>query len=249
MSGAENIINMLGKFAPITLKEMESVKLMNRTDTKYMFNLSQLTQILEKCIDSYKVVHINGSCTSTYQTLYYDTNNFELYHKHHSGKLNRYKIRIRTYKESKISFLEVKFKDNKGRTKKERISYADSGFNDTAAAFIESVTPYKASDLVPSVEILYTRITLVNRNYPERITIDLGLTLKKGNVTKAFDTLVIAEVKQDKNVPSVFSHLMKEMRIKEGSMSKYCIGVSNLVETVKANNFKENNRRINKTAA
>lgn len=38
---------LINKFEPITLAEMSSVKLMNRTDTKFVTNLQKLTQLLE----------------------------------------------------------------------------------------------------------------------------------------------------------------------------------------------------------
>ena len=40
---------------------------------------------------------------------------------HQNKKLNRYKIRQREYLISDISFFEIKFKSNKGRTIKKRI--------------------------------------------------------------------------------------------------------------------------------
>ena len=63
----------------------------------------------------YKCVEIENKRVSQYQTLYYDTKDMKLYNEHHNGHLNRYKIRHRTYVDSNLSFLEVKFKNNKGR--------------------------------------------------------------------------------------------------------------------------------------
>ena len=41
------MIDILSKFDPITLEQMSSVKLMNRTDTKFVTNLDKLRQLLE----------------------------------------------------------------------------------------------------------------------------------------------------------------------------------------------------------
>lgn len=240
-----HISELLHKMQPISLNEMESVKLMNRLDSKYMFTLSDLNEILTECINDYKVVTINNSMYSTYITQYYDTKNFDLYHQHHSGKLNRYKIRKRTYLESSLNYLEIKFKNNKGRTTKDRIKLKTNSL-DEAGDFIAKQTSINYTDLYPSVEIIYNRITLVNKAYAERITIDINLTLKKDTISRNFPNLIIAEVKQDKLASSKFVELMKEKRIKEGAVSKYCLGVSNLIDEVKKNNFKENNHRINK---
>ena len=241
----EHILNILNHMTPITLNEMESVKLMNRFDSKYMFNSQALITILNACLNDYSVVVIENKNYSTYSTQYYDTKSYELYHQHHSGKLNRYKIRKRSYIESNLNFLEIKFKNNKGRTTKNRIKLRSNSINE-AADFIEKETNIKIDQLIPSVEIGYNRITLVNKNYPERITIDVNLTLTKDSINRSFPNLIIAEVKQDKLAKSKFVELMNDLRIKEGAVSKYCLGVSNLVNEVKKNNFKENNQRINK---
>ena len=96
-------------FDPITLKEMDGVKLMDRTDTKFTFNISNLPSILEAAKAHYRILDIEGNRISRYKTLYFDTDDFNLYNEHHCGKLNRYKIRHRTYVESNLGFLEVKF--------------------------------------------------------------------------------------------------------------------------------------------
>lgn len=241
-----SIAELLSQFKPIELSEMERVKLLNRIDSKYMFSIHLLPEILSECKKEYSVVNINGKRYSSYKTLYYDTPQFDLYNQHHSGKLNRYKIRKRTYVESDLSFLEIKFKSNKGRTDKNRIKVKDNVFDDEAATFLQNITSMSINDLKPNVLIEYNRITLVNNTYPERITIDLNLTFSYQDQKRSFNNLVIAEVKQDKLAQSVFVDLMKAHRIKEGAVSKYCMAVSQLIKSVKNNNFKEKNRKIEK---
>jgi hypothetical protein len=240
------ILHILNDLTPIALEEMDKVKLMDRMDSKYMFTLQTLPGVIEACKPYYFVSNINNQRYSSYETIYYDTENFSLYNQHHAGKLNRYKVRKRTYVESKLSFLEVKFKDNKGRTTKTRIKLKTNAIDERAREFLEKETPLKIADLKPSVKIDYNRITLVHKDLTERITIDVNLSVSRDAFTRTFNNLVIAEVKQNRSTRSEFTHFMRELRVKEGSMSKYCIGVSSLVEQVKKNNFKEKNRNINK---
>ena len=54
--------------------------------------------------------------------LYFDTDDYEMYRMHHAGRTVREKIRVRTYLDSLDTFLEVKNKNNHGRTKKKRIT-------------------------------------------------------------------------------------------------------------------------------
>ena len=231
---------ILQQFEPITLKEMEGVKLMNRTDTKFIFNIADYEKIMNEIREHYRVLEVEGQRISRYETLYYDTNNFTLYNEHHKGKLNRYKIRHRTYVESKIGFLEVKFKNNKGRTIKTRISKHDVplAWEGESENFLSSALPFPPDKLVPVIWINYSRLTLVNKHSPERLTIDLGLEFVKDEKTQQLNKLVIAEVKQEKRQASPFMNVMKKYHIREGSISKYCMGIAFTCNNVKKNNFK-----------
>lgn len=236
----ESINDILRLFAPITLAEMDSVKLMDRTDTKFIFRLTELNEILNELKNDYKVLDVNGNRVSKYESLYFDTPNFELYHKHRTGKLNRYKVRFRKYVESELNFFEVKFKNNKGRTIKDRVKQKeiDKTINDKAQELLKEKTSLLPENLEAKIWVNYSRITLVNKNSPERVTIDLNLHFKDEHNTKLINNLVIAEVKQDKAIASPFLKLMKKRHIREGSISKYCFGIISMFEKIKYNNFK-----------
>lgn len=235
------INNILQKFDSITLKEMDSVKLMDRTDTKFTFNVSELANVLEQAKEFYKVLSVDNNRISRYKTLYYDTSDFALYNKHHSGKLNRYKIRHRTYVESALGFLEVKYKNNKGRTIKTRIkeNQIPSLSEGNANAFLNKTLPFNPLTLIPKIWINYSRITLVNKVSAERLTIDLFLEFEKEGVAQMLNQLVIAEVKQDSKIDSPFISIMKQKHIREGSISKYCMAIAKTYPEVKTNNFKQ----------
>lgn len=236
-----SISDILKNFNPISLKEMDGVKLMDRTDTKYTFKIGLLSQILNDLSPFYSCLQIDSKVMSNYQTLYYDTSNLMLYNKHHNGELNRYKIRHRTYVDSALGYLEVKFKNNKGRTIKERIKEKDPKgfFNEKAQGFLTGELPFDPATLTPVVWVNYSRITLVSKFSAERLTIDLNLEFKKGETTINLDNLVIAEVKQEKKRPSPFIKLMKKLHVREGSISKYCFAIAFTYSEVKKNNFKE----------
>lgn len=242
---------ILSTFETVSLKEMDSsVKLMDRRDTKYTFHISSLCHVLQKLQQHYKVLDVENHLLSRYKTLYYDTQEFDLYNKHHSGKLNRYKIRHRTYVESQLGFLEVKFKNNKGRTIKTRIKEHDlPQLNEgKSLVFLQKLLPFHPQSLVPKIRINYSRITLVNKHSAERVTIDLNLEFEADDSKKLLDYLVIAEVKQDNKVPSPFVTTMRELSIREGSISKYCFGVASTFNTVKRNNFKQKLLNLEKIA-
>lgn len=214
---------------------------MNRTDVKYTFNISRLPEILESVSPYYSCLNISGVILNQYETLYYDTTRLDLYNKHHNGQLNRYKIRHRSYVSSNTGFLEIKFKNNKGRTIKNRIKspLAETVFGEKSLAFLSHELNFDPQDLKPVVRVNYNRITLVNKNSPERVTIDLNLQFSTTEKAFAFNDLVIVEIKQDKRTISPFAQELKQRRIREGSISKYCMAIALTHKNVKLNNFRE----------
>lgn len=230
---------------------MDRVRLMNRTDTKFILNSREFASILEKVKDHYRILEVEGHRQSRYRTLYYDTPDFYHFRNHQNGKLNRYKIRKREYVESNIAFLEVKFKSNKDRTIKKRIPILEIQEALTAHEmhFIEERTG-SSTPLEPKLWNAFERITLVNNHSPERLTIDCNLSFRAGVQTITMNDLVIAEVKQEsESRSSPFIHELKNRIIRPEGISKYCLGVTLLYPFVKSNNFKEKLLRIKKVTA
>lgn len=247
---------LLETFRPITLAEMDSVKLMNRHDTKFMIRADQLESLLTKAKASYRVVEIEQTRLLPYSSVYFDTHEIAMYTMHHNQKLNRCKIRLRQYVKSGYSFLEVKRKNNKGKTSKKRIEITQDEFstmqlNDERSEFIAAKTPFQLQELEPTLRNSFRRITLVDNSLTERITIDLELTFYgiEVNARQEVSDLVIIEIKCEGGTKSSFEQLLREIRIKPGSMSKYCLGMALIYPDVKQNAFKKKLRKINKLTA
>ncbi len=241
---------MINDFKPISLGEMDAVKLLNRTDTKYVFESKKLPFLLQDAKSKYSVLHIEENPFQSYQTMYYDTPDKFMYHVHQTGHANRYKVRHRTYMSSGIGFLEVKFKNNKGVTKKKRISYNDiSKGLEAGAEFLEKKYPYDWKQLHPTSLVEYTRITLVNLECGERVTVDTNLQVtNQENGTKVdFSHICIVELKRDKNSKiSPMCALLKKHRIFRKGMSKYAIGTAAICDDVRLNRFKKKLRYLDK---
>ena len=240
-----NVQEIISHYQPITLKEMDNVALMNRTDTKYLMSMSQLEDVLAEVAHHYRILDINGLRSNHYQSQYYDTPDFYFYRRHHSGKQNRLKIRKRMYVESNLTFLEVKFKSNKGRTEKDRTKL-DGLTPDLSIEnenYIHEMSHFE-EHLEPKLMNLFERITLVDQSLPERITIDLNLSFVVEDHTVEIPDLVIIEAKQERqNRHSVFLQALKKRLIRPESMSKYCLGIALLTDQ-KSNMFKEKIRTI-----
>ena len=253
------ITNIVQSFEPISLKQMEGVKLMNRIDTKYAVPMAVLPHILEAAKADYYIQEIDGKRIATYDTMYYDTDSLDMYIRHHDRQLVRQKIRVRQYVDSHLTFLEIKRKNNKGRTKKKRISVP--GFDITAETFgegkrsmwsvedfIAAKSRYQWAELSPHLWTKFHRITLVNRAKTERLTIDMDLVWDNviSGEKKTFTDLVIIELKRDGNVPSKMTRIMLDLRVHPLKISKYCIGTALTTPDIKKNRFKSKILKIEK---
>ncbi|MBQ2608005.1 MAG: polyphosphate polymerase domain-containing protein [Paludibacteraceae bacterium] len=240
---------------------MESVKLMNRIDTKFAVPLSVLPAILRAAQADYYAQEIDGRRIATYDTMYYDTDTLDMYIRHHDRQLVRQKIRVRQYVDSHLTFLEIKRKNNKGRTKKKRISVpgfairsntVGHGKQDVKVAdFIEQKSRYHWQEITPHLRTTFRRITLVNRAKTERLTIDMDLVWENvvSGLTMTYPNLVIIELKRDGNQPSKMTHIMQDLRIHPLKISKYCIGTALTTPGLKQNRFKKKIRSIEKMLA
>lgn len=252
----QDLSSILLNFEPISLEEMDSVKLMERTDTKYVFPISELPGILEGMTSDYRLLDIDNVRIQRYESLYYDTKDFLFYIKHLRGRKTRYKMRFRRYKDSgDLTFFEIKHKNNKGTTSKRRTKMPDieTGINENASAFVLKHTPFQPQIFVPSIWVNYSRMTFVNKFSQERLTIDTNLSYIRANDPEnrsiSFPEMVIAEAKREKAASvSQFIRLVRSTGVREGSMSKYCFGIYNLIPDVPKNNFKPKVRFVCKMA-
>lgn len=226
--------------------------------------MSILPSILEAAKEDYFAQEIDGKRIATYDTMYYDTEDMDMYIRHHDRQLVRQKIRVRQYVDSDLTFLEIKRKNNKGRTQKKRI--AVPGFDISAETpsvlkhkkrpdepvtveeFIDTKSRYSWNAITPHLWTKFHRITLVNKEKTERLTIDLDLIWDNvvSGEKKTFADLVIIELKRDGNVPSRMTDIMTDHRIHPFKISKYCIGTTLTSPNLKKNRFKKKIRLIEK---
>ncbi len=245
MPELENIVN---SFDPISLSEMEGNALLDRTDTKFLLDRSTLLELLKEVRDDYRILEVKGTRLNRYKTLYFDTPDLDFYHLHQNGKKNRHKVRSRKYIDSDLCFLEVKFKNNKGRTIKTRVVIDDFelDLSDNSQAFIEKTSGIDYP-LVPAIWNSFTRITLVSRHDTERLTIDLNLGFQSDDDAIKLNHLVILEVKQPQaSRNSKFIQALKKHSVRPDRISKYCLGVALLKDGIKRNAFKSKILKIEK---
>ncbi len=247
----ERILELVGQLEPITLEDMSGIKLMNRTDTKFVTNKRKLASLLEMAQGKYYAQFTNESKVAEYITTYWDTDNLHFYFEHHNGRAPRQKVRVRSYVGSNLTFLEVKTKNNHGRTKKKRIEVPGQeivAVKDKADEFISGLVHRHLDDIHPTVQNHFHRITLVNYGKTERLTIDFDVEFHNFETQDKAQTgdLVIVELKRDGNVYSPVLDILRRLRIKPSGFSKYCIGSIMTNRGLKHNMFKPKLVWINK---
>jgi hypothetical protein len=241
--------DLINTFAPISLEQMSGVKLMNRTDTKFVTTTDRLRLLLQMACNDYYVQEIDGGRNLEYDTTYFDTTAFDMYNQHQWNHTNRQKIRFRTYCVSGLQFMEVKTKNNHGRTKKKRMEVTDMNLAEQAKSdFIGKHLRYGVDTLQPALNNHFSRITLVNKAKTERLTIDSALRFHNivSGVDKDMGDLVIIELKRDGLVYSPVLEMLRQLRIHPHGFSKYCMGAALTNQQLPVNRFKRKLIEINK---
>lgn len=244
----ESSLQAVQRFDFITLQEMDTVKLLNRRDLKYVMHVDEANLALEQLLKHYRVLQIEDKLSTHYDTLYFDYPNFDFYIRHHNERVNRYKVRYRKYVESELVYFEIKHKDNRGWTSKERCKRKKihDTINEKSLDLLASKTSLDTENLAPKLWVNYERVTLVSNTMNERLTIDFSLTYHWHEREVAFGNLVIMEVKVGGNVHSPAVQILKDLHIREYSISKYCMGIAIIYPHLKRNNFKPKLNYISK---
>ena len=241
--------NILKDHQTLSLADLEKVKLLDRQDTKFVFNQVQLPLILDKIKPFYRILEINNDLLFTYENTYFDTDDFLFYNQHHNEKRERYKVRFRKYSSNSKTFFEIKIKNNKNRTVKKRLMVEEMNgcLGGREIELVSNIIGLQPNQLTTKLNIQFSRITLADNSFNERLTIDTNLSAKNGSSSKIFDKLVISEIKQKKyNPKSQYIQILRDLRIPEMRFSKYCMGMLHVNKEIKYNRFKPKLLQINK---
>ena len=250
-----NEFDIIEDFSTIELSQMDTIRLMNRIDTKYLTDVITMKKVLVRALDcGYLAFELSGRRIQEYRSMYYDTPSLQMYLDHHNRRLVRQKLRTRRYETTGQTFVELKSKNNHGRTKKKRLEIAPEKYwmaamdDEVISQWLEEKMTYDRIGMAPSLETVFSRVTLVNPEKTERSTIDfdLGFNNVRCGTSANMGNLVIVEVKQDGSIPSKLREILLESRVKPIRISKYCIGTAMTDNGVKSSRFKQKMILINK---
>ena len=174
---------------PISLADLDAIAALQvRNDRKYVVNDTIVDHMLCELAGGLQILQIDGLRAFNYRSVYFDTSNFDLHHAAAGGRRRRFKVRTRTYEDSAKVMLEVKTKDGRGRTVKERLDYdidnsshlTPEGRRFVQMALASSDVPVtnellNAAGLHPVLTTAYRRSTIVHGTSGTRATIDSAL--------------------------------------------------------------------------
>ncbi|MGH9229412.1 MAG: VTC domain-containing protein [Acidimicrobiales bacterium] len=171
--------------------------------------------------------------SSLYSSVYFDTADGQCHLAHVQGRRRRWKARTRKYLDSDLTRLELKVKSTRGRTVKlvRDIDSGQHGQLDNAGwdFLAQSLKSHYGlcldSELMPTLEVTYRRVTLVDTAAGQRVTLDSDLRFVglDGAVVGAMrGDAVLIETKSGA-LPSLADKLLWSHGIREAHCSKYCM--------------------------
>ncbi len=243
--------NSLQGFSHSSLEESKAMSFLNRFDTKFVLKTESALNFLENIKNDYSILDINDSVIQSYKTVYFDTPDLLCFNLHHNKRAKRFKFRTRQYMSNGKIFNEIKQKLNTGKTikfrqRRDRINEStpdipilqniadfDSGFS-----FLMQNNGYDVGNLTPSLFVFFNRITLLNKHFPERMTLDFGLRYSYNNEEFILSDTSIVELKRERSPEKTASQdFFRKIHKNPGSFSKYAIGVALTHNEAKKNRF------------
>ncbi len=232
-------VGILSRFALASPALLQARALQQRVDRKYLLAACDTARVLAHVQPTHCLVYAGTQVWARYQSVYLDTPARDLYHAHRRGLRPRYKLRIRHHLDRELSFLEVKKKEQGGRTVKHRLMlpFGQDDLTSRERSFIDAHAPLAGAQLCAQVAISFQRLTLVGRDIDERVTIDRALTFVSGSSVVALERVVIAEVKQARHVNHAGAvDAIRAIHGREAALSKYCLATA-LTASVPAHVF------------
>ncbi|RAX49522.1 hypothetical protein DQ353_09630 [Arthrobacter sp. AQ5-05] len=229
---------------PISLEQVVSeAALMTRVDKKFLLSAEQFTELMSRLGDGFRIMEIEGRRMFTYESVYFDTPDMEMFTAHKQGRRRRYKIRTRTYADSGLCMFEAKFKGLRGQTVKHRIPYEFSerdSITPEATEFLRVQLRAEYNQELPHLEAVmrsdYVRGTFVNPVDEERLTCDVNLVYSRQDATVHGPDLFVIETKTASGRGAADA-VLSQMGIRPVSMSKYCLGIALLHPHLAANKW------------
>lgn len=254
-----NFSQTLNDFQPLTLTQLNAqASFLKRIDRKFLLTTQEFWDFLKELKNDFQVLEISWKKVFSYDNIYMDTQDYLFYNQHQNKLKSRTKVRTRLYEDSKIAFFEYKQKIN-WVTQKFRYQFPieeHGTMTKWKKRFFEWVwqSMYQwdpqAPKIFPAIQTKYNRITLVEKNGWERLTVDFNIQTKDLRDDEAqnvdLTNLVIIESKSLSKKCRSLDILQKNHKSQASSCSKYSLWVVYAGLAKKYSTFKKTMLEIEK---
>jgi hypothetical protein len=225
----------LTRFRGVSLAQLDKrAALLRRVDRKYALEPGRFLELLELLADDHEVLEIDGRRCFAYRSVYFDAPDLRCFWDHVVGRVPRFKVRTRLYRDAGSCVFEVKLKRTNEETDKRQVEHPAERSEQLTEAATRCLTAALSdaglcppADLAPTLHTSFRRITFAASESAERLTCDLDVRLSRpdGKSAALSDSVVLVETKTDREEGSVNRGLAR-MGIDEISLSKYRVGMS-----------------------
>ncbi len=242
----------LEPFKRATLDDAARVSFLHRYDTKFVFGTDEVPAFLNAIKDTYSLLEIEGITAQTYNTFYFDTPDLLCFNLHHNKRARRFKFRTRKYMSNGKIYNEIKQKLNSGKTikfRQRRDAFVTeppilpvindlSVYDESFEALLKANGYGNIGKLVPSLRVFFNRLTFLNNNFAERMTLDLGLGYGYEGTELKLNETAIVELKRERGPEQTVSQrYFRSIHKCPSGFSKYTIGISLTHGEAKKNRF------------
>jgi len=221
-------LGVIDRLDPVDLDELETVAaLLTRRDRKYLVPIEIAARAVERLGDSSRVLDIDGRRRFRYESVYFDTPDGVSYLAAARRRPRRFKVRTRSYLDSGRCLLEIKTRDVRGRTSKERWPYPielRDGLDGAGRAFVANcdLIGRRSAILAPALTSRYARSTMLVDADGTRMTLDEGLAAwTPDGRGVCLPGMAIVETKT-RGRPSEADRVLWSLGYRPARVSKFC---------------------------
>ncbi|MDX1659116.1 MAG: polyphosphate polymerase domain-containing protein [Nitriliruptorales bacterium] len=219
---------------------LATAELLDRNDRKYVLQLDDLDELVAAIPADWRVLVIDGRSQQRYRSVYLDDLRLGCFYATARRRPHRSKVRIRSYLDSDLHWLEIKLHDAAGRTvKHRRATTADPLLTDRERAFVraKATDDVVVDELRPVLTTAYGRSTVLLPSDCGRLTIDRGLYATDAD-GRSVDTgeLVVVETKSP-GQPTAADRLLWCHGHRPVAISKYATCLAALHPTLPRNRW------------
>ncbi len=232
----------LARLHPVELGQVDAAAaLLTRRDRKYIVPASDAERLIDLLAPASRVLAIDGRRMFRYESVYFDTPELDSYLAAARDRPRRWKVRTRSYVDSGRCVLEIKRRDPRGRTVKERREHPAAQrerVDDVALAFVSAcpVVAPVADRLRHVLRTRYRRATLLLAD-GTRITVDVDVrsTAADGRAV-TLEQMAVVETKSP-GAPSDADRALWVIGHRPIRLSKFCTSLAAINRTLPSNKW------------